>query len=86
MDKYLKPENLNLDASGLDTTDNRYHWKTLFDSFLATLEILFSYLTMSPWIYTNISFCQDYKTAVAISEEMFIKKRKLHFCLSHTHY
>lgn len=32
------------------------------------------------WIYTNISSCKYYETAVSILQEMFIKnKEKIHF-------
>lgn len=88
MDKYLKPESLDIDASDPGTTEKWNHYKTLFGSYIAAIET--SFLTrisvtekLTPLfhhvytlVYINISSCGDYKTAVVILEEFDERKKK----------
>ena len=77
--------------SDSNTTNKWYHWKTLFNSFLAAMEtsspsgisaierlnLLFIYF--STRIYINISSCKEYETAISILEGIFVKKKNAVF-------
>lgn len=80
----LKLKCLDQDASGSDTSDRWYHWKTFFGSFLAAPEIsslvripgtekltLFIHHS-SVQIYTNIFSGKDNETVVGIFEKQLL--------------
>ena len=93
MEKYLKPERLDLDPSKPEAADTWRHWKMTFDIFLEAvcetgqptsmtdrlkLKLLINLL--SPAIYEHISDIHDYSTAMNALEEIFVKPKNSVFC------
>ena len=93
MEKYLKPERLELDPSKPEAADTWRHWKMTFNIFLEAvyetqpptsmkdrlkLKLLINLL--SPAIFKHISDIHDYSTAMNILEEIFVKPINSVFC------
>lgn len=55
MDKSLKTERLDLDASDSDITDSWYYCKTLFGSFLSALSIRILWTEKFTLLFRHIS-------------------------------
>ena len=88
MEKYLKPERLELDPSKPEAADTRRHWKMTFNIFLEAvcetqpptsmtdrwkLKLLINFL--SPAFFKHISDIHDYSTAMNVLEEIFVKPK-----------
>lgn len=80
---YLKSESLGHNTCGSDIIGDWYYWKSLFVSFLATLEtspstisgsekLTILFLRVVTRIYINISTRKDYETADEILENLFV--------------
>ena len=93
MEKYLKPEWLELDPSKPKAADTWRHWKMTFNIFLEAvcetqkptsmtdrlkLKLLINLL--SPAIFKHISDIHDYSTAMNALEEIFMKPKNSVFC------
>ena len=93
MEKYLKPERLELDPSKQEAADTLRHWKMTFNIFLETvcetqkptsikdrlkLKLLINLL--SPAIYKRLCDIHDYGTAMNSLEEIFVKPKNSLFC------
>ena len=81
MEKYLRPERFNGDPQSPGGEAEWVHWKRTFTSFLTSvaehtpnkLECLVNFV--SPQIFSYISECADYDSALAILEGLFVKKK-----------
>lgn len=82
MEKYLKPERLDIDPSTVGATDLWTHWKKTFDNFVTLvpsgteankLHLLVNFV--APNVYKNISHCDNFSTAMAALEEIYIKPK-----------
>lgn len=85
MDKYLRPERFNVAPASSDAARAWEHWKRTFESFLAAqpdngttqfgdnakLQLLINYV--SPSIFTYISECQFYDTAMNLLSRIYVK-------------
>ena len=93
MEKYLKPERLELDQSKPEAVDTWRHWKMTLNILLEAicetqqptsitdrlkLKLLINLL--SPAIFKHISDIQDYATAMNALEEIFVKPKNSVFC------
>ena len=93
MEKYLKPERLELDPSKPEAADTGRYWKIIFNIFLEAvcetqqptsmtdrlkLKLLINLLF--PAIFKHISDIHDYSTAVNALEEIFVKPKNSVFC------
>ena len=93
MEKYLKPDRLELDPSKPEAVDTWRHWKMTFNIFLEAvcetqqptsmtdrlkLKLLINLL--SPAIFKLISDSHDYSTAMNVLEEIFEKPKSSVFC------
>nr|XP_026485607.1 uncharacterized protein LOC113393110 [Vanessa tameamea] len=93
MDKYLRPDRLDIDPSNSSAAKHWEHWKRTFESFLSASDfshmsekVLTSYKKLdllinhvSSNIYTYISECSTYETAIAILDKIFIKPKNIIF-------
>lgn len=93
MEKYLKPERLDVNPSKLDAADTWRHWKKSFHIFLGAVcgthqptpvmdEHKLSLLInlVSPAIYKYISDISDYESAMNVLEEVFVQPKNIIFC------
>ena len=93
MEKYLKPERLELDPSKPEVADAWRHWKMTFNIFLEAvcetqqptsmtdrlkLKLLINLL--SPAIFKHIPDIHDYGTAMNALEYIFVKPKNSVFC------
>ena len=93
MEKYLKPERLDLDPSKREAADTWRYWKMTFNIFLETvcetqqltsmtdrlkLKLLINLLSLA--IYKHISDIHDYSTAINALEEIFVEPKNSVFC------
>ena len=86
MERYLKPNCLELDTPDADFNDKWLHWRHMFKGFLSELQSSTSALTgsqkltlllhhISTPIYKCLSGCQNYDAAISTLDVMFIKKK-----------
>ena len=86
MERYLKPDHLELDTSDPDSDDKWLHWRDMFEAFLSELQSSTLALTgsqkltlllhnISNPIYKCLSRCQNYDVAISTLDGMFIKKK-----------
>ena len=93
MEKYLKPERLELDPSKSEAADTWKHWKMTFNIFLKavcetqqltsmthTLKLKLLIKLLSPAIFQHISDIHDYSSAMNVLEEIFVKPKNSVFC------
>ena len=87
MERYLKPDHLEVDMSDPDSNDKLLHWRDMFEGFLSELQSSStSALTgsqkstlllhhISTPIYKCLSGCQNYDAAINTLDGMFIKNK-----------
>lgn len=79
MDRYLKPDRLDVDPNSADAAKSWKHWKKTFDNFLASFQnepsdklvVLTNFV--SPTVYDIIADCTDYDTACATLKGLYEK-------------
>lgn len=93
MEKYLKPERLDLDPNKPDSADTWQHWKRSFHIFLEAagesqqqtpltdrLKLNLLINLVSPTIFKHISDVDDYDSAMDVLEGVFVQPRSTIFC------
>ena len=86
MERYLKPDRLELNTSDPDSNDKWLHWKDMFKGFLSEQQSSTLALTgsqkltlllhhISTPIYKCLSRCQNYDAAISTPDGMLIKKK-----------
>ena len=85
MEKYLKPERLDLDVKSSNAEEEYNHWMKTFENFLAAatktdadvdkLVLLTNFIT--PKVYHYISDCTTYNDAITALKSLFVKKKNI---------
>ena len=79
MERFLRPERLDVDPNSANATKNWKHWKATFENFLNSfatpptdkLSVLINYV--SPNVFEIIAECEDYDTAIKTLKETYEK-------------
>ncbi|KAJ0178188.1 hypothetical protein K1T71_006011 [Dendrolimus kikuchii] len=87
MEKYLKPDRLDIDPSSSSASKEWEHWKRTFENFLkasestsgqvprCNLDLLINHVSSN--IYTYIAECTDYSQAMNILSKLFTKPKNI---------
>lgn len=92
MEKYLRPERLNIDPKSTSATKEYNHWKLTFLNFLSSLNgeninkfhALMNFI--SPDVYEYLDGIDNYDLAIAKLDDIFIKTKNDIFCTTLTCY
>ena len=79
MERFLRPERLDVDPNSANATKNWKHWKATFENFLNSfatpptdkLSVLINYV--SPNVFEIIAECEDYDAAIKTLKETYEK-------------
>ncbi|XP_026328609.1 uncharacterized protein LOC113236663 [Hyposmocoma kahamanoa] len=84
MERFLRPDKLNIDPTGNSASKEWEHWKRTFESFLSNftketagmkIDILINHV--SPTIFAYISECTTYEEALDILDKLFNKPKNV---------
>ena len=85
MEKFLRPERLDLDVKSTNAEEDYIHWIKTFENFLTAvvkadetvdkLVVLTNFIT--PKVYHYIADCTTYDTAKAALQSLFVKKKNI---------
>lgn len=87
MEKYLKPERFEIDPSSKTSGAEWLHWIQTFENFIEAhkedcpdsvkLKLLTNYV--SPQVFSVISEINDYRTAIRVLENTYVKRKNILF-------
>lgn len=81
MDKYLRPERLDIDANDQDAAKKWLHWRKTFDNFLSVAladdkqKLLLLCNFVSANVFAYISECTTFTAAIEYLEKLYVKPK-----------